>query len=106
MNRIKDLRRSNNWTQVQLGARLGTARSTVSQYETEDRQLDPATICALCDIFGCTADYLLGRSETPLPSISDEDARLLDAFHAAPPETQAAIRLLILPPASEKKAVS
>lgn len=106
MNRIKDLRRSNNWTQAQLGARLGTARSTVSQYETEDRQLDPATICALCDIFGCTADYLLGRSETPLPSISDEDARLLDAFHAAPPETQAAIRLLILPPASEKKAVS
>lgn len=106
MNRIRDLRTSNNWTQTQLGARLGTARSTVSQYETEDRQLDPATICALCDIFGCTADYLLGRSNSPRPAISDEDARLLDAFHAAPPETQAAIRLLILPPVSGKKAVS
>ena len=107
MNRVKDLRRSNNWTQAQLGSRLGTARSTVSQYETEDRQLDPATICALCDLFGCSADYLLGRSETPLPALSDEDARLLEAFHSAPPETQAAIRLLILPPAApEKKAVS
>ena len=106
MNRIKDLRKLNNWTQTQLGSRLGTARSTISQYETEDRQLDPTTICTLCDLFGCTADYLLGRSDTPLPALSDEDARLLEAFHSAPPDTQAAIRLLILPQALEKKAVS
>ena len=106
MNRIKDLRKLNNWTQTQLGSRLGTARSTISQYETEDRQLDPTTICTLCDLFGCTADDLLGRSDTPLPALSDEDARLLEAFHSAPPDTQAAIRLLILPQAPEKKAVS
>lgn len=107
MNRIKDLRTAFGWKQSELGARIGASRSTVSKYETEDRQLDPATICALCDIFCCSADYLLGRSETPLPALSDEDARLLEAFHAAPPETQAAIRLLIFPPAVQgKKAVS
>ena len=106
MNRIKDLRLLYGWKQSELGERIGASRSSVSKYETEDRQLDPTTICALCDLFGCTADYLLGRSDSPLPAISDEDARLLDAFHAAAPETQAAIRLLILPPVSGKKAVS
>lgn len=83
MIRIKELRRARGWTQVQLGKRLGAARSTVAMYENEDRQIDPATICTLCDLFGCTADYLLGRSASPLSVISDEDARLLEAYHAA-----------------------
>ena len=106
MNRIRELRVARGWKQAELGIMLGTSRSAISKYETEDRQLDPVSICKLCDLFGCTADYLLGRSDTPLPALSDEDAHLLEAFHSAPPETQAAIRLLILPQAPEKKAVS
>lgn len=107
MNRIRELRIARGWKQDDLGQVLNVGKGAVSRYEKELRQLDPATICALCDLFGCSADYLLGRSETPLPALSDEDARLLEAFHSAPPETQAAIRLLIFPPAApEKKAVS
>ena len=106
MNRIRELRMARGWKQEDLGRVLNVGKGAVSRYEKELRQLDPATICALCDLFGCSADYLLGRSETPLPALSDEDARLLEAFHSAPPETQAAIRLLILPPVSGKKAVS
>lgn len=106
MNRIKALRSSAGLSQAQLGSVIGCVGQTISKLETEARQLDPSVINALCDYFNVTADYLLGRSDTPLPSLSDEDARLLDAFHAAPPETQAAIRLLILPPVSGKKAVS
>ena len=44
------------------------------------------TICQLCDIFGCTADYLLCRSSSPAPVIAEEDAAVLDAYHAAPRE--------------------
>lgn len=106
MVRIKELRLAQGWTQTQLGKRIGVVKTTISGYESGDRQPDPEKICALCDLFQVTADYLLGRSNSPRPAISDEDARLLDAFHAAPPETQAAIRLLILPPVSGKKAVS
>ena len=106
MNRIRSLRESFGWTQTQLGKKIGAAKSTVSEYESEKHQLDPVLINTLCDLFGCTADYLLVRSDTPLPALSDEDAHLLEAFHSAPPETQAAIRLLILPQAPEKKAVS
>lgn len=83
MNRIKYLRLSADMSQAQLGDVLGCVGQTVSKFEREERQLDPVTICALCDFFGCTADYLLGRSASPLPVISDEDARLLEAYHAA-----------------------
>ena len=83
MNRIKDLRLASGLSQADLGRAIGCHGTTVSKLELEQRQLDPATICALCDLFGCTADYLLGRAVSPLPVISDADARLLQAYHAA-----------------------
>ena len=83
MNRIKDLRLAVGWTQAQLGKRIGAARNSVSGYETEDRQLTPALICTLCDLFGCTADYLIGRSDVRWPTVTAQQARLLAAYDAA-----------------------
>ena len=83
MNRIRDLRSAAGMSQKQLGDRIGCHSATVSKFELEQRQLDPATICALCDIFGCTADFLLGRSLSPLPAVNDAQARLLAAYDAA-----------------------
>ena len=83
MNRIRELRQSIGWTQAQLGARVGMAKTTISGYEKGDHQVDPEMICKLCDLFGCTADYLLGRTASPVQVISDNDARLLEAYHAA-----------------------
>lgn len=106
MNRIRELREANGWTQAQLGKRIGVAKTTITGYEREDRQPTPATICALCDLFGCTADYLLGRSASPLPVISPEDAAVLDAYHALPLELRRAVDGILAPyraAASEKK---
>lgn len=97
MNRIRDLRLGKGWTQDQLGKRIGVARNTVSGYESEQRQLDPGTISTLCDLFGCTADYLLGRSVSPLPVISPEDAAVLQAYHALPLEIRKAVDGLLEP---------
>lgn len=83
MNRIRELRQASGWTQTQLGKKIGAAKNTISGYENEVRHVDPLTIHKLCDLFGCTADYLLGRSDAPLPAVSDADARILDAYHAA-----------------------
>lgn len=106
MNRIRDLRIERGWTQLQLGKRIGAAKSTVSGYESGDRQLTPALINTLCDLFDVSADYLLCRSDTPQPALTDEEARLLAAFRNALPETQAAIRLLLLPQSELKKDAS
>ena len=70
-------------TQAQLGTYLNVGNTTVSMYETGQRQLDPATIGELCALFECTADYLLCRSEVRNPTVSEEDAAILIAYHAA-----------------------
>ena len=97
MNRIRELRLVHGWTQAQLGKHVGAAKSTVSGYETEERQLTPEMIGTLCDLFGCTADYLLGRSDEPYAKLSAEDGLLVRTYHALPPEIRRAVDLLMLP---------
>lgn len=97
MNRIKDLRIKQGWTQAELGEMLSCSDVTVGRYELEKRGLDVPTICRLCDVFGCTADYLLGRSTRPEPELTPEEERLLAAWNAAPPEIRAIVDAALLP---------
>ena len=92
MNRIKELRQSNGWLQADLARKLNIGKNTVSRYETEQRQLDPETICALCEIFGCTADYLLGRSQVRSFDLTPDEAELLRGYRALSPEGREFIR--------------
>lgn len=107
MNRIKELRLSHKWRQVDLAERLRIAKTVVSRYENEQLDLSTETIRALCAVFDVTADYLLCISDTPAPVVTEEDARLLQAYHAAPDNVKAAINALLLTPetASEAHAV-
>lgn len=105
MNRIRELRKSHGWLQSELAEKLNTAQQTVGRYETEQRQLDPETIHKLCDIFGCTADYLLGRSEQPAPDLSEEESRLVSAFREADDDARALVLLALkkwMPPTAEE----
>lgn len=103
MNRIKDLRLASGMSQAQLGEHLGCHGTTVSKFELETRQLDPVLICALCDIFGCTADYLLCRSDTPWPSVTPEQSALIRAYDAAIPEIRQAVDGLLAPYLAQDK---
>ena len=80
MNRIKELRLDRNLFQSDLAKLLNTKPQTVSRYERGDRGLDVETILALCEIFGCTADYLLGRSEIRSFELSADEAALLTGY--------------------------
>ena len=106
MNRIRELRELRGWKQEELGQKLNVGKGAISRYEGEKRQLDPTAIHALCDLFGCTSDYLLGRTASPLPVISPEDAAVLDAYQALPLELRRAVDAILEPyrtAASEKK---
>lgn len=108
MNRIKDLRLSNNWRQEDLATKMNTAKSVISRYETGKLDLDTDLINRLCDLFGCTSDYLLGRSDVPYAAVAAEDAALLASYHSAPENVRAAISVLLSgksEPAEKKKAV-
>ena len=108
MNRIRELRQARGWRQIDLAERLNTAKSVISRYETESLGLDGDLICALCDLFGCTADYLLGRSVSPEPVISASDAELLRTYRALPLEIRRAVDGLMAPyrPAAKEKTGS
>ena len=97
MNRIRELRLQKGWRQEDLAVLMHTKQQTVARYETEKLGIDAETICQLCDIFGCTADYLLGRSSSPAPVIAEEDATVLDAYHAASQEIRAIIDTALAP---------
>ena len=97
MNRIRSLRTAAGMSQDQLGKKLGCHATTVSKLELESRQLDPPTIFALCDIFDCTADYLLGRSDAQLPAVTSEQAAVLRAYDSLPIEIRKAVDGLLAP---------
>ena len=97
MNRIRYCREKLGLTQAQLAEKMNCTGMTISRYEKGTRQLDPPSISRLCDIFECTADYLICRSSSPSASVSDEDAALLAAYHAADGNIKNAIDALLQP---------
>ena len=103
MNRIRELRLERGWRQQDLADKMNTVKSVISRYEKEQLGLDADLICTLCDLFGCTSDYLLGRSPSPAPVISDADAELLQIYHALPLEIRRAVDGLMAPYRPEEK---
>ena len=97
MNRIRDLRVKNGMKQAELADLLNTKPQTVSRYEKEERGLDVDTIFRLCEIFGCSADYLLGRSELPSGGLSAEEEALLLAWRAADARSREIVQLTLEP---------
>ena len=97
MNRIRDLRLAAGMKQPDLGDRLNCTAMTISRYERGEADPDIETINRLCDIFGCTADYLLGRSPVPTPELSPEEETLLLSWRAAPAEIRAIIDTALAP---------
>ena len=97
LNRIRELRLQKGWRQEDLAVLMHTKQQTVARYETEQLGIDADTICQLCDIFGCTADYLLGRSLLPTYDLTEEEAALLLAWRSAEPHIKDGIRALLRP---------
>ena len=62
---IQELRAKRSWSQEHLANELGVARSAVSQIENGDRGVSSAELKRLTEIFGVTADFLLGLESEP-----------------------------------------
>lgn len=64
MEILKQLRKLNGMTQLEVAKKLGITVSAYGNYELGQRQPTPEMLCKLADIFEVSVDYLLGR-ETP-----------------------------------------
>lgn len=67
MNRIKELRTENNWSQAELANRLQCAMSSIAMYEKEERKPSLEVLVKLSEIFDCSIDYILCKSDIRNP---------------------------------------
>ncbi len=61
--RLKTLRAEHHMTQKMLAERMNVARTTITGYETKDRQPSHEKLTAMADIFGVTVDYLIDSKD-------------------------------------------
>lgn len=65
--RIKLLRKESKLTQEQMASYLGVDQSLVTKLENGTRNLNVDLIEKICNLFGCTEEYLLGESDEYIP---------------------------------------
>jgi len=63
MYRIRQLREEKNLSQRALANLIGASNKAVNFWEAGKVEPSAKFICALADVFECTADYLLGRED-------------------------------------------
>lgn len=64
-NRLRDLMEKNKTTQPQLAEAVGVSRQAVGQWQNGNTVPDILDFQKICNFFNVSADYLLGRSESP-----------------------------------------
>lgn len=62
-NRIKEERLNLNMNQEELGNKIGISNKNISKYESGIAKPNLDTLARLADIFNCSTDYLLGRTD-------------------------------------------
>jgi transcriptional regulator with XRE-family HTH domain len=63
-NILKELRKSHNLSQEDVAKALNTTVTTISRYESGEREPNLEKLCMLADFFNVSLDYLLGREQT------------------------------------------
>ncbi|MBQ4645183.1 MAG: helix-turn-helix transcriptional regulator [Clostridia bacterium] len=63
--RIRSLREDKDLSQTQVAEYLNTSQTVYSRYERNERSLPIEMLYELCDFYGVSADYILGRTDNP-----------------------------------------
>ncbi|ATD55429.1 helix-turn-helix domain-containing protein [Clostridium chauvoei] len=61
-DRLKELRKSNNLTQTELGKILGVGKTTISMYENGNSTPNDEIKLKISEYFNVSIDYLLGKT--------------------------------------------
>ena len=63
IKRMRDLREDHDLTQQQIADVLGTSQTMYARYERGANELPIHHLLTLCDYYGVSADYFLGRTD-------------------------------------------
>lgn len=67
MNNIASERVRMRLSQGDLAEEMGVSRDVVRAWESEKTKMKVQDAIQLCDLFGCSLDYLMGRTDARLP---------------------------------------
>lgn len=88
MNNIKELRKEQKLTQLELAVYLGIDQTTVSKWELNKALPDTLMLIQLAEFFGVSIDYLLARSTYYFPDeiesklyLSEEEKQILSRYN-------------------------
>lgn len=70
--KLRELRKENEWTQKELAEKLQTTRASIASWETNRAEPSLSDLCRIAKLFNESTDYLLGyggciRSEAEIP---------------------------------------
>ena len=68
--RLKELRKQQGLTQVQVSERLGLSKAVISSYEVASRHPSYDILIKMAALYGVTTDYLLGLDNRRLIDVS------------------------------------
>lgn len=68
--RLKELRKQQGLTQVQVAERLGLSKAIISSYEVASRHPSYGVLIKMAALYGVTTDYLLGLDNRRLIDVS------------------------------------
>lgn len=60
---MRDLREDNDKTQQEIADMLGTSQTMYARYERGANELPIHHLLKLCDYYGVSSDYFLGRTD-------------------------------------------
>lgn len=80
-NILKKLRQDYDFTQEDLAKKINTSRSNIANYENDKNMPSLDVLNKLSEIFNCSIDYLLGKSNIRTPSSNIDFSK--DELHIA-----------------------
>lgn len=70
-SRLKSLREDNDFRQKEIADKLGIGLRTYQKYESEEIEPKVSALATLAELYDCTIDYILGRTNHPREGLSE-----------------------------------
>ncbi len=93
MLHLRELREKRGLSQNAVAQAIGVSRQAYNFYENNKRDPDTSTVKALADLYGVSADYLLGRDDSDVENspIEPDVQEITKLFERLPEDKKALV---------------
>lgn len=97
--RIRSMRKAAGLSQTDLGKAIGKSFRTIQTWERDESLPNAESIWAMCELFGCDPNTLLGWYDThpreSSPSLTQDESSVLAKYRSLAPTSQIAATAML-----------